>query len=1700
MYIGVTSNAQFSKTHYIPPLSNSNSINIGNKYIYISTPSITPINVQLKEIGGNTINATVSRDAPFVYNTNNGTNGQLFISQSEINSIQTNKGYIVEADDVVYVSVRVDTSDGNQAGALVSKGLASLGTEFRIGGFLNTLMANYSTIHHTFITVLATENNTIVNFSDIKTGATPINSSFGNAPFSVILNSGESYSVAVQGPNVFNKDALIGSLVTSDKPIVVNCGSIGGTNGELGNLDLGFDQIVGASRIGNEYIFLKNTGQDNVERVLLVANEDNTGIFINGNTTPSYTLNAGQYVGLIGSDFSPDGNLYVRTADALNPLLAKNVFAYQSIGDNTFTGQANQEMFFVPPLSCQTPKVISNIPLIQRIGNRTFTGRVTLTTQVGSTLDFIVNGSPYTLATLSSIGVNVQGPIAVTGNTNYECYILVGITGNVSAFSTGELYLAAYGSDGAATFGGYYSGFTFNPEISFNRLDLSAPNCIPNSVLAVNTLSPFNTFQWYFNDNPISGATNGSYTPAVPGYYKVSATIAGCGTPKESDNIPVSICPDDTDNDGINNNLDLDNDNDGITNCDESFGNQNLNLTNNPVGFINVNSYTNTYVTSLAFAGTGTPSATPFVGDANGNFTTEAVIGKDNEVSYSLAFNNPLSLSVEYATTASTNDLLKSSTEVRITCPVNRTLTLVNPNDQILIDTNFDGIFESGVTQFSSFEIRFRLNSNVPLTSGTGTFSIKGNLISTLKVTNINLTDTDLSRLALHITATCVHKDSDNDGVPDQYDYDSDNDTIPDWVESQGQTVVALSANDANQDGIDDVFGNGITPADSDNDTYPNYLDLDSDNDGIFDIIESGSPGNGSNTNGITVANVGSNGLDNALETSPDSGTINYSIADTDADGIFNYIEIDSDDDGCYDVFEAGFADPNNDGIVGNDSPTIINNNGTVLSSSGYGIPSGNYTIAAPISIIDQPQSIQVCELQTATFTVNPTTVTSYQWQISTDGGTTWTNLANNANNSGVTTNTLTVSNVTPASPNHQYRVFLNRSGNSCGLYSSPVVLTTYALPVITTPIDLKQCDDDTDGISVFNLTQKNDFISTNYLNETFTYYTTLAAANTQNTAFQISNPIAYTSGTATVFARVQNSNGCFRVAQINLIVSVTQIPASFVIQDKYLCDDYLDAVNDDRDGISGPFDFTAIKASLLAILPNNVTVSFYKNQDDFLAETDINGNSLAIQNIATYRNIGYPNQQTIWVRADSTVDNSCFGFKTFTVNVEALPVANDVNPQNLIRHCDDDQDGIYGFDTTGIEATILNGQTNVNMLYIRGNGSQTTILPNPLFVNVNETITVRVRNNTTQTNGQPCYDEVQIQFIVDDLPEASDPTTVITQSCDDEANPLNQDGILVFDTTNLETEILNGQPLSNFSIAYFDTNNNPLLDFNGNPISSPFPATFKTTTRTIRAVVTNLINTTCTATIDIPFIVNPTPKIDLQEEVLICLPFTQTTLDAGILDGTPTSNYTFQWYLNNVALAGQNNPTLTLSTPGTYSVVVSNTYNCSKTRVIEVIGSEIATLESIQISDLTQINTVLINVTGSGNYEYALDDITGPYRDSNFFTNVPMGLHEVYIRDVNGCGVLGPLPIAVLGIPQYFTPNGDGFNDTWNVRGITSSNAQSIIYIFDRYGKLIKQISATSSGWDGTYNGNLMPADDYWYNIQFQDGRNARGHFSLKR
>jgi gliding motility-associated-like protein len=202
-----------------------------------------------------------------------------------------------------------------------------------------------------------------------------------------------------------------------------------------------------------------------------------------------------------------------------------------------------------------------------------------------------------------------------------------------------------------------------------------------------------------------------------------------------------------------------------------------------------------------------------------------------------------------------------------------------------------------------------------------------------------------------------------------------------------------------------------------------------------------------------------------------------------------------------------------------------------------------------------------------------------------------------------------------------------------------------------------------------------------------------------------------------------------------------------------------------------------------------------------------------------------------------------------------------------------------------------------------------------------------------------------------------------------------------------------------------------------------------------------------------------------------------------------------FSTYLWN---NGETGNTITINTSGNYSVTVTNADGCKKTKKFIVTSSGIGTITNETVNGFAgNENSVELIYTGTGDYEFSLDG--NYYQDSPIFNGVNAGSYMATIRDKNGCGISAPYPIYVLDYPRFFTPNNDGFNDNWTIKNLDLL-PKSSISIFDRYGKLLKQLNSTNTGWNGTYTGKELIADDYWFTITFEDGKIIKGHFSLKR
>jgi gliding motility-associated-like protein len=309
---------------------------------------------------------------------------------------------------------------------------------------------------------------------------------------------------------------------------------------------------------------------------------------------------------------------------------------------------------------------------------------------------------------------------------------------------------------------------------------------------------------------------------------------------------------------------------------------------------------------------------------------------------------------------------------------------------------------------------------------------------------------------------------------------------------------------------------------------------------------------------------------------------------------------------------------------------------------------------------------------------------------------------------------------------------------------------------------------------------------------------------------------------------------------------------------------------------------------------------------------------------------------------------------------------------------------------------------------------------------------------------------------------------------CDNDAN---QDGITAFNLTDIIPDLFTNLP-SNYTISFFASTTSttalPFIYANTNPYL-----------QTIYARITNIQG--CYSDYPLDLIVNTFPAIITDEEVGLC-ENTSIILDAG----SGFTNYT--WNTTPV----QNAQTITVANSGTYSVILTNDSNCSKTKTFTVTPSGIATINDIIINDFSENNTITVDYTGISTYVFSLDGTN--YQSSPTFTNLIEGAYTVYAKDTKDCGVV-TATFYILDYPKFFTPNGDGINDFWSIKNLNQRNLQNgTIEIFDRYGKLIHQINTRNQVWDGTFNGINLPSSDYWFQMKLADGKIIKGHFSLKR
>jgi gliding motility-associated-like protein len=668
--------------------------------------------------------------------------------------------------------------------------------------------------------------------------------------------------------------------------------------------------------------------------------------------------------------------------------------------------------------------------------------------------------------------------------------------------------------------------------------------------------------------------------------------------------------------------------------------------------------------------------------------------------------------------------------------------------------------------------------------------------------------------------------------------------------------------------------------------------------------------------------------------------------------------------------------------------------------------------------------------------------------------------------------------------------VRVDDTSNGCYKLTS-LELIVHPLPVLTQATPLELCDDAvSDGITVFDLTVKNNEITGGDGSLIISYYETQSAALAGTGAINPATAYTNTSvaGAAanpqTLFVGVVNpSTGCISYSTLTIRVLPNPTPG-LTPQDLELCDDT------NSGDLQEVFDLTQNETYILNG-ESGVVLSYYQTQ----ADADAMTNSIA--DPTQYTNTSSP--ETIYVR-DTNLSTGCYSLVSFDIIVHPLPEATTVSDYIV---CELNTDQMYAFDLSSKDTEILNGQdpSLYQVSYYASQGSAasgTGALQSPYNNTSNpQTIYVVISNTPTGCRVLGMSFVIEVQESAQANPDG-DP--ILYEVCDQmQAN----DGISDFDLSTLDTEVLDGQNPANYAVSYHLSQAD--AEANTAPLSNPY--TNISNPQTIYARVSNVSTTTsvCYATTALELRVNLLPIFDLDPSYILCLNSNGTeVVSSPVMDtGLSEADYSFEWSYNSTVIAGATGSSYTATQAGNYSVRVTNTTTmCENTAQTVVQGSEPPILTAEVTSAAFSDNaTIEVQLSGSGDYELSIDN--GPWTTDTVFTGLSAGIHEIWARDLIGCGQ-ARVELLVIGYPPFFTPNGDGYNDTWNIFSL-SDQLESKIYIFDRYGKLLKEISPQGRGWDGIYNGALMPSSDYWFTVNYRDPntdvvKEFRAHFTLKR
>jgi gliding motility-associated-like protein len=426
------------------------------------------------------------------------------------------------------------------------------------------------------------------------------------------------------------------------------------------------------------------------------------------------------------------------------------------------------------------------------------------------------------------------------------------------------------------------------------------------------------------------------------------------------------------------------------------------------------------------------------------------------------------------------------------------------------------------------------------------------------------------------------------------------------------------------------------------------------------------------------------------------------------------------------------------------------------------------------------------------------------------------------------------------------------------------------------------------------------------------------------------------------------------------------------------------------------------------------------------------------------------------------TLSGACTSSGKVNIQFTKLPVV--VN-QTLVQ-CDDDADGITKFNLKKLDNLITTSGTVTYYATIGG-----IAITNPTNYNsTNATIYAEVENPFG------CKKTANITLQVSNNAVVS---PINYKKCDTDALP--QDGKTEF---NLNTEVnplvLFGLP-TGLIVEYYNTKNDAIAQ------SNPLPNIFPKTDPSQQSIFARIINgSDCYGIIEVKLEINIFNPSNFETEII------------GLCQGNKVTLSVASTFASYVWSNGDLDFETDVTTAGNYSVIVTDANGCKATKQFIVKASAPATEIDAVVDDFSENNIVTITYKDNGgDYIFSIDGIN--YQDSPLFNNVPTGEITIYIKDRNGCLPIASKLIYILNYPKFFTPNGDGINDTWLIPNV-KTRPNTTISIFDRFGKLLSQLNVNSKGWNGTFNGQNLPSGDYWFVLTLFNNKTVRSHFALKR